>query len=67
MANSKIGPYVNQAKFYTGMFGLLFQGHFGVWCIVSKWPVSRTQESIGGKRSEIWKSGVAVNMYMGYL
>ena len=55
-------------KFYTGTFDLLvfkvILGSFGA--LVSKGPITRKQMSVE-KRSEIWKSGVGVNMYMGYL
>ncbi len=54
MAISKIGPYVNEPKFYTGIFHILvfkvILGSFGA--LVSKCPL------------EVWLS---VNMYMGYL
>ncbi len=68
MANSKVCLYVSESKFYTGTFDLLvfkvILGLFGT--LVSKWPVTQKQVS-REKLSEIWKSGVAVNIIWGYL
>ncbi len=64
---AKIGPYVNEPKLYTDTFDLLvlqvILGSFGALVCNSNAGVHSE------KRSEIWKSGVAVYMYMyiGYL
>ncbi len=68
--NSKISPCVNEAKFYTGTFFalLVFKVIFGViWCTCLKMACNSNTGVRGGKRSEIWKLMVGVNMYMGYL
>ncbi len=63
MAILKIDSYVNEPRFYicTCTFDLLvFKGFWGHLVHLSQ--IVRRE-----KRSEIWKSGVSVNMYMGYL
>ena len=58
---------IYEPKFYTGTFDVLvfkvILGSFGAF--VSNWPVTGKRVSLGKMRSEIWKSGVAVNTYMG--
>ncbi len=67
MGISKIGPYVNEPRFYTGAFALLvFKVILGViWCICLKMACNSKTGVRGEKRSEIWKSVVTVNMCMG--
>ena len=59
MAIWKIGPYVSEPKFYTGMFDLLvFKVILRSFALVSKWPVTRTQVSVE-KRGVKFGSGVS--------